>query len=104
MLCACRETLMMIEALLRPVWEVVTDVLTCFMHGPSKDVQHTDAVPRGRPTWNKTADTTIDLSRSKEHHRMSFPELAHSHTACVLIRFFFPSSSRGAYLERVYLS
>src|SRR5882757_4596405 len=94
----CHKTLLIIKALLRPVWEVVADILTSFVHGPAKDVQHTDAVPRGRPTWNKTADTTIDLSRSKEHHRMSFPKLAHSHTACVLVRFSSSLDNRWIYL------
>jgi hypothetical protein len=73
---------MMIEALLRPVWEVATDILTSFMHGPAKNVHHPDAVPKGRPTWNKTADVTIDLSWSEEHQGMALPQLTHSHTAC----------------------
>src|SRR5438445_13634220 len=83
----CHETLMVIEALLRPKREVVMDVFTCFVHGPTEDIHHADAIPGSQPIWNKAADTAVDLSWYEEHHRMAFHELTHSHTTYILINF-----------------
>src|SRR5712671_862294 len=94
---------MMIKALLRPVWEVVTYVFTSFVHGPANNVQHLDAFPRGHSAWNKTADKIIDLSRSKEHHRVAFSQLAHSHTACSLVSFY-PQAADALTLYQSILS
>jgi hypothetical protein len=73
MVIVCRETIMVVEALMHPKWKVMMDVLTCFVHGPAKHVYYADAILRGGSIWNKPSDTTVDLSRRKEHHRMAFP-------------------------------
>jgi hypothetical protein len=68
MIFVCREPLMVVEALLRPKWEVVADVLTCFVHGPTKDIYHMDIISGCPSVWAKATYTTVDFSRSEEHH------------------------------------
>jgi hypothetical protein len=64
---------MVVQPLLRPVWKMVADVFTSFLHGPAKDIEHTDTAIKGLSTWDTATDAAVDLSRCEEHHRMTFP-------------------------------